>query len=209
MTLWLGLTGGIGSGKSLAATEFKRLGMPLIDADAISRSLTADNGAALPLIRKTFGSAVFAENGSLDRAALREIVFRRPQERFRLESLIHPLIISEINQQKTSFAQYKYGVIEMPLLVGYPVFAALADCVLVIDAPELDRIERVQQRSGLHEDEIRRIIAAQTPRLALLRAANDVIVNGGSAQDLCEKVRRVHRFYQNARVPEKYGRSGE
>lgn len=195
MTSWVGLTGGIGSGKSQAAAEFARLGVPVIDADAVSRSLTADNGAALPEIRRRLGEALFDKGGRLNRAVLRDTVFRRPQAKQVLESIMHPLILAEIRRRQ-SLAEQVYGVIDIPLLIEQPAFSGLADRVLVVDVSEATQIERVQSRSGLEAEEIRRIMAAQADRRERLLAADDVLSNEGSVEELAAKVRRLHCYYR-------------
>ena len=196
MTVWIGLTGGIGSGKSKAAAEFARLGVPLIDADAVSRSLTAENGAALPAIRAAFGDDLFDETGRLKRAALRDLVFRQPEAKQQLEALMFPLIIAGIRMQQQAYPAALYGIIELPLLVGYPQFLALVERVAVVDVSAPIQIERVQQRSGLSEDEIKRIMVTQAGRNERLRTADDVVGNEGSPQALAEKIARLHRYYQ-------------
>ncbi|STZ75353.1 dephospho-CoA kinase [Bergeriella denitrificans] len=196
MTVWIGLTGGIGSGKSQAAAEFVRLGVPHIDADAVSRRLTADGGAALPEIRRCFGAALFDDSGRLDRAALRDTVFRRPEARRQLEGIMFPLILADIRRQQQAHPHAAYGIIDIPLLVEQPLFRQLVQRVLVIDVAEDTQIRRVQARSGLSESEIRRIIAAQAPRRRRLNHADDVLGNEGSAADLSEKITRLHRYYQ-------------
>lgn len=196
MTVWIGLTGGIGSGKSMAAAEFARMGVPLIDADAVSRSLTADEGAALPAIRADFGKDLFDEEGRLNRAALRDLVFSRPEAKAKLEAVMFPLIIAGIQAQQQQYAAAAYGVIELPLLVGYPQFSALVDRIAVVDVAEQTQIARVQQRNGLSEAEIKRIIATQAARADRLRAADDVLSNEGSPEALAEKIRRLHAYYQ-------------
>ena len=198
MTVWIGLTGGIGSGKSLAAAEFVRLSVPHIDADAISRNLTADNGKALPAIRSAFGDEVFDTQGRLDREVLRDFVFRRPQSKEILEGLMFPLILEEIRFQQNQYPQAVYGIIDVPLLIENPQFLALVGRVLVIDVAEEVQIRRVRQRSGLDESEIRRIIRTQISRRDRLLHADDVLVNEGSAGELGAKIGRLHRFYSNA-----------
>lgn len=195
MTVWIGLTGGIGSGKSLAAAEFVKLGVPHIDADALSRSLTADNGKALPAIRAAIGDGVFDQEGRLNRAALRDEVFRRPQTKKLLESVMFPLILDAIRAQQAQYADAVYGIIDVPLLVENPPFLALVRRVLVIDVAEAVQIRRVKQRSGLEEDEIRRIIDSQAPRRERLLYADDVLKNEGTSVELSEKIRRLHRYY--------------
>ncbi|PJO79194.1 dephospho-CoA kinase [Neisseria brasiliensis] len=195
MTVWVGLTGGIGSGKSQAAAEFVALGVPHIDADTLSRSLTADNGKALPAIRETIGAHVFESEGRLNRAALREEVFRRPQTKAMLEALMFPLILQEIRLQQAQYQDAIYGIIDVPLLVENPPFLALVQRVLVIDVDETTQIERVKQRNSLSEDEIRRIMASQASRRERLLHADDVIKNDGNLNELAEKIQRLHRYY--------------
>lgn len=196
MTVWIGLTGGIGSGKSKAAAEFARMGVPLIDADAISRSLTADNGAALPAIRSSFGEGLFDEAGRLKRADLRDLVFRRPEAKAQLEAIMLPLIVAGVQAQQQYCREAAYGIIELPLLIGYPQFLALISRILVIDVTEQVQVMRVQQRNGLSEAEIKRIMATQPCRADRLRAADDVLSNEGSPETLALKVQRLHRYYQ-------------
>ena len=196
MTVWIGLTGGIGSGKSQAAAEFVRLGVPHVDADALSRSLTADGGAALPAIRQAFGDAVFDSESRLNRAALRDEVFRRPEARQQLEQILHPLILAAIQAQQQQYTDAAYGIIDIPLLIEQAHFLALVERVLVVDVEEATQIRRVQTRSALAEEEIRRIIATQATRRQRLLYADDVLYNEGSADELTEKVQRLHRFYQ-------------
>lgn len=197
MAVWVGLTGGIGSGKSQAAAEFVKLGVPHIDADAVSRSLTAEGGKALPEIRNAIGSHVFDKQGRLNRAALRDEVFRRPQTKAILESLMHPLILEAIRLQQAQYAAAVYGVIDVPLLIENPPFRALVQRVLVIDVAEATQIERVKQRSGLGEEEIRRIIGNQATRRERLLHADDVLSNEGTPAALAEKIQRLHRYYRH------------
>ena len=197
MTIWIGLTGGIGSGKSQAAAEFSLLGVPVIDADAVSRSLTTENGLALPAIRQTFGDDVFDASGSLNRAALRARVFRSDHDKQGLESLLHPLIIAEIErQQQAEPAVTPYGVIDIPLLVEQPAFRRLVSRILVIDCAEEEQIRRVQLRSGLAKAEICQIIAAQASRRHRLQYADDVVGNHVGVAVLAEKLQRLHGYYQ-------------
>ena len=201
MTIWIGLTGGIGSGKSQAAAEFSLLGVPVIDADAVSRSLTTENGLALPAIRQTFGDDVFDASGSLNRAALRTRVFRSDHDKQGLESLLHPLIIAEIErQQQAEPAVTPYGVIDIPLLVEQPAFRRLVSRILVIDCAEEEQIRRVQLRSGLAKAEICQIIAAQASRRHRLQYADDVVGNHVGVAVLAEKLQRLHGYYQAVSV---------
>lgn len=195
MTLWIGLTGGIGSGKSEAAKIFSDLGVPHIDADALSRNLTADNGKALPAIRRFFGDEVFDSENSLNRAALRNIVFRRPQAKKELEAILLPLILNEIKTAQAQSCDAVYGIVDVPLLIENPEFSALTDRILVIDVSESTQIFRVGKRSGLNDDEIRRIMKHQASRRMRLLHADDVLVNEGTVEALADKVRRLHIYY--------------
>ncbi|UOO76448.1 dephospho-CoA kinase [Neisseria sp. Dent CA1/247] len=196
MAFWVGLTGGIGSGKSQAAAEFLHLGVPVIDADEISRKITGDNGRALPEIRRVFGAALFDHEGRLKRDILRDLVFRRPEAKSQLESLMHPLILEEIHDQQRHHQHSIYGIIDIPLLIEKPIFSVLANRILVVDVTEECQIKRVQQRSGLDPAEIKRIMATQATRQERLLAADDVLSNEGTIQELACKVRCLHRFYQ-------------
>ncbi|MDO5059722.1 MAG: dephospho-CoA kinase [Neisseria sp.] len=195
MTFWIGLTGGIGSGKSSVAAEFSCLGVPLIDADAVSRSLTQQGGAALPEIRKTFGDAVF-DGETLNRAALRDTVFRNPAARQQLENLMFPLILQGIAAEQQRLQAALYGIIEIPLLAENPRFQKPLHRVLLVDAPREERISRVMARSGLSADEVERIMAAQADDAARRAIADDILQNGSTLEEAAEKVRRLHRFYR-------------
>ncbi|WP_107688790.1 dephospho-CoA kinase [Neisseria wadsworthii] len=197
MTIWIGLTGGIGSGKSQAAAEFLYLGVPLIDADAISRQLTAPNGAALPAIREVFGDTVFDKNACLKREALRNLVFSSGEAKNKLEALMYPLISAEISRQQALYSGRPYGVVEIPLLTEKPAFRALVDRVLLIDCELEIRLERVMQRSGLKEEEVRRIMDAQASDKERWAVADDILRNSASVAELKEKIGRLHRFYQS------------
>ncbi|QEY25566.1 dephospho-CoA kinase [Neisseria zalophi] len=196
MAYWVGLTGGIGSGKSQVAAAFADAGVPVIDADVISRSLTADNGKALPEIRTQFGDDIFDQDGRLNRAQLRDLVFRRPEAKQQLEALMFPLILSEIKQQQQKYSQAVYGVIDIPLLIEQPEFMVLANRILVVDTLEQNQIERVRRRSHLEDAEIRRIMASQASRKEKLLVADDVLPNNGTIQELTGKVDRLHCYYQ-------------
>ena len=207
MTLWIGLTGGIGSGKSQAAKIFSDLGVPHIDADALSRNLTADNGIALPAIRRLFGNKVFHTQNSLNRAALRDLVFRRPQAKKELEEVLLPLILNEIKSAKTRYPSATYGIIDVPLLIENPEFLAAVDRVLVIDVSEATQILRVQQRNGLDTEEIKRIMNTQANRKTRLLYADDVLENEGTLSELTQKIQGLHRFYLGYSGNSKFGTS--
>ncbi len=191
--LLVGLTGGIGSGKSAAADEFGRLGATVVDTDAISHQLTAAGGAALPEIEKVFGRGVIGADGALDRARMRERVFANPADRRALEGILHPMIREE-SRRRIAAAAGPYVVHVVPLLVESGEYGRRVDRVLVIDVPEEVQVARVRTR-GLADEQIHRIIASQASRADRLAAADDVIENGGSLEALRERVRALHEKY--------------
>lgn len=194
MSFVVGLTGGIGSGKSAAAAEFERLGASVIDTDAIAHELTAAGGAALDEIRKVFGPDVLAASGALDRDKMRTLVFADPAAKKALEALLHPMIREE-SRRRIARARGPYVIHVVPLLVESPDYRGRVDRVLVIDAPEALQVERVRSRSGLSEAQVRAIVAAQATRAERLAAADDVIENRGTIEALREQVAVLHRKY--------------
>jgi dephospho-CoA kinase len=190
----VGLTGGIGSGKSTVAERFAALGATVSDADAVSHALTAPGGAALPAIRTAFGTSVFDAHGRLDRGALRALVFADPAARQRLEAILHPLI-RERMLAETADPPGPYAVLVIPLLLETGQ-QGLVDRVLVVDLPEREQIARVAQRSGLAPSEIEPIIAAQVSRDERLAAADDIIDNSGSRASLAAEIARLHALYR-------------
>ena len=177
----LGLTGGIGSGKSTVAAMLAKRGAAVIDADAISRATTAAGGSALPAIAAAFGPALIGADGALDRSAMRECVYRDPAARQRLESIIHPLVGQEVERQAhvAAHAGHALLVFDIPLLVeSGPRWRAQVDRVLVIDCPPALQITRVMARSQLPRAQIESILAAQAPRGRRLTAADAVLFNG-------------------------------
>ena len=179
--LHLGLTGGIGSGKSTVAGLLARHGAAIIDADAISRATTTAGGPALPAIAATFGAALIGADGALDRTAMRAQVYGNPQARQRLEAIIHPLVAAEIERQTHAAQQagHAWLVFDIPLLAeGGARWRARLDRVLVLDCPPEVQIARVMARSGLARSEIESILAAQATRAQRLAAADWVLFNG-------------------------------
>lgn len=187
------LTGGIGSGKSTVADLFKGHGVTVIDADVVSRALTAPGGAAIPEVAATFGQKVIAPDGGLDRAAVRRMVFAEPEKRRRLEAILHPRIRDEV-QRRRDAATGPYCMIVIPLLIETGR-QYRADRVLVVDVSESIQIARVEARSGLGRDEIQRIIASQATRGERRAAADDLIDNDGSPSELIPQVEALHRRY--------------
>lgn len=194
MSLVVGLTGGIGSGKSAAADEFARLGATVVDTDAIAHELTGPGGAAVPDVQRLFGRALLDSSGAMDRKRMRDLVFSDPEEKARLESLLHPMIRAESGRRIAS-AKGPYVVHVVPLLIESPDYRAKVGRVLVVDCPEALQVARVWQRSGLPEGEIRRIIASQIQREKRLAAADDVIDNSGPIAALQQQVRQLHENY--------------
>ena len=196
MTAWVGLTGGIGSGKSKAAACFALLGVPVIDADAVSRILTqTPDSEALRQIRQTFGDSVIDSAGCLNRAAMREYVFADERARQRLEAILHPLIYREIERQKAACTSAPYGIIELPTLAEHPIFRRLVQRVLLVQCDEKTRVQRVMARNGLTEAAVRAIMQAQAGDEQRLALADDCLVNQGSPEDLSQAVQRQHRIY--------------
>ncbi|WP_018078123.1 dephospho-CoA kinase [Thiobacillus denitrificans] len=197
----VGLTGGIGSGKSTVADCFAAHGVPVIDTDVIARDLTAPGGAALEAIRAVFGETVMRADGTLDRAALRRRVFADTGERRRLEAILHPRIRRAVEQARAALTA-SYVLIVIPLLVETDGYRDLLNRVLVVDCPEELQIARVMARSGLARDEVVAMLAAQAGRVQRLAAADDVIVNTASPEALRSPVAALHRRYQTlASVP--------
>ena len=194
MALVVGLTGGIGSGKSAAAREFARLGATVVDTDAIAHELTGAGGAAIPEVKRLFGPASVDSTGAMDRRRMRDLVFSDAQKKARLESLLHPMIRAE-SERRAAAATGPYVLLVVPLLVESPDYRARLRRVVVVDCPEALQIVRVRQRSGLPEGEIRRIIASQIQREKRLAAADDVIDNSGTVAALQQQVRKLHEIY--------------
>jgi len=197
--LVVGLTGGIGSGKSAAADEFARLGATVVDTDAIAHELTEQGGGAVPQIERLFGQE-FVRDGRMDRSRMRQRVFGDASAKEALESLLHPLIREE-SKRRIAAATGPYVVHVVPLLVESPDYRRRVDRVLVVDAPEEIRVARVRERSGLAEDEVRAIMRTQAARDTRLAAADDVIDNAGPLEALRKQVAALHEKYLQFRRP--------
>ena len=194
MSFVVGLTGGIGSGKSAAASEFERLGAVLVDTDAIAHELTQPGGPAISEVERSFGPDVIGPSGAMDRKRMRERVFADPVARKALEALLHPLIREE-SRARIAAAQGPYVIHVVPLLIESADYRSRVDRVLVIDSPEELQVERVRARSGLSADEVRAIVASQATRAARLAAADDVIENRGTIDALRKQVAAFHQKY--------------
>ncbi len=190
----VGLTGGIGSGKSAAADRFGERGAAVVDTDVIAHALTAPGGAAIEPIRAAFGDALIAADGALDRAAMRARVFAEPAERVRLEAILHPMIRDE-GARQCAAAQAPYVVLVVPLLIESGTYRERCARIVVVDCPEAVQIARVQARSGFSAAQVEAIMAVQIPRAERLAAADDVIDNGGDLPFLFAQVDALHRRY--------------
>jgi dephospho-CoA kinase len=192
----IGLTGGIGSGKTTVADCFASHGVPLIDTDLIAHQITAPGGVAMPLIASRFGPEYVAADGSLDRAKMRERVFADDTAKAQLEAITHPLIRAETERQR-SVADGAYHIVVVPLLVESGNWSSRADRVLVVDCPVETQIARVMRRNGFSREQVLAIIARQATREARLAAADDVVVNDVHAtlDTLRQQVDALHARY--------------
>ena len=189
----IGLTGGIGSGKSAASAHFETLGITVVDADVASRTVVEVGKPALSAIEEHYGSEVIASDGSLDRAALRAKVFANDEERRWLEQLTHPLIREEIASGLTN-ATSPYAILVSPLLVESGQ-NQLTQRVLVIDVPEELQVARTAARDDNSEEQVKAIMAAQSSRQKRLGFADDVILNDGPLEQLQAQVEQLHQRY--------------
>jgi dephospho-CoA kinase len=197
MTFCVGLTGGIGCGKSRATDMFAQLGAGIVDTDVISRELTGPGGAAIAAIAREFGPDFLLPDGSLDRARMRALVFSEVPAKLRLEAILHPLIRSA-SRERIAASRAPYVLLVVPLLFETGSYRDLLERVLVVDCDEAQQIARVVARSGLAEDEVRRIMAAQLPRVERLARADDVLRNDGDISNLRDQVERLHAQYLSA-----------
>lgn len=202
MPFCVGLTGGIGSGKSSAARQFQALGADVVDVDDLSHALTRSGGAAIAAIRQEFGADFIAGDGSLDRARMRELVFREPEARTRLEAILHPLIGAQARQQ-VLHSEKPYVMLVVPLLLEREGYRDLVRRIVVVDCAEQKQIERTMRRSHLTESAVRAIMATQMSRKGRLAKADDILSNDGDEVALHQQVATLHARYlalaQNAR----------
>lgn len=194
----IGLTGGIGSGKSTVADALVARGGVLVDTDRIAHELTAPAGAAIEPIRAAFGDAVIAPDGRMDRAAMRERAFSDPQARKRLEGILHPLIRAQTDAGVAAAVSggAPYVLVAVPLLVEGGGGRGRFDRILVVDCPPEVQIERVIRRSQLERTQVEAIMAAQASREQRLAVADDVVDNGGAPDALAAQVDRLNTLYR-------------
>jgi dephospho-CoA kinase len=193
----IGITGGIGSGKSTVADLLVARGAALVDTDRIAHALTEPGGAAIGAIREAFGDGVIAADGRMDRAAMRALAFDDPAARRRLEAILHPMIRARTQQAIESAARdgAPYVLVAVPLLVESGDWRGRYDRVLVVDCPPEVQVARVVRRNGLPREQVEAILAAQASRAQRLAAADDVIDNSGAPDALAAQVERVHSAY--------------
>ncbi len=193
-TFSVGLTGGIGSGKTLVANMLGAKGAAVIDTDHIAHQLTHVGGAALPAIRAQFGEAFLTPEGAMDRKKMREYVFANPAAKKELESILHPMIRME-TARAASQASGDYLLFVVPLLVESGTWKNQVSRILVVDCPEDLQVQRVVQRNGLPESQVRAIIATQATREARRAVADDIILNNGDLALLPPEIDRLHNLY--------------
>ncbi|MFZ6732784.1 dephospho-CoA kinase [Undibacterium sp. Ji42W] len=190
----LGLTGGIGSGKTTVANMLGELGAALIDTDLIAHQLTVPGGLAIPGIRTQFGDEFITADGAMDRAGIRQLVFADTAQKLKLEAILHPLIRTETERAATE-ARGDYRIFVVPLLVESGNWKQRVDRILVVDCDEETQINRVMSRNQLSREQVEAIMRNQASRQARLAAADDVIVNNGNLENISEEVLRLHELY--------------
>ncbi|MBL4673826.1 MAG: dephospho-CoA kinase [Arenicella sp.] len=194
MTHIIGLTGGIGSGKTVISDHFASLGVPVIDTDIIARIIVEPEQPALLELVKSFGKSILLESGHLDRPQLRKLAFADDVSKATLDAITHPAIRQETLEQIQT-ADYPYCIVVVPLLAANSPFLSIMKRVLVVTANRQVKIERVEKRSALRPDEIERIMQTQLNDQQRSLLANDIIVNDGSIKDAQSSVEQLHRQY--------------
>ena len=195
MSLIIGLTGGIGSGKTSATRFFAAEGIAIIDADTIAHELTGAQGDAIPNIKKYFGVDFITKNGKLDRKKMKNRIFSDINSRKKLEEILHPLIQAEVMHRIETAAASPYIIVVAPLLLETADYCETVTRILVVDCNEEYQISRAVSRDGLSKKEVRAIMATQKSRQERLNQADDVIVNDTDISSLQEKVKLQHNIY--------------
>ncbi len=191
--LKIGLTGGIGSGKSTVTQIFSDLKIPIIDADIIAHQLVEPGKPAIKAIAKQFGQQILTDQGTLNRKQLKEVIFSDPEQKKTLEQILHPLVFAEMESQIKQLSS-PYCILSIPLLLETQM-QDLVDRILVIDCPVEVQLERVKNRDQLNIETIKSIIASQVPREQRRQAADDIIINDADTQALAEQVKKLHNLY--------------
>ncbi len=195
MTYVVGLTGGIGSGKTAVADAFAALGVEIVDADALAHRLSGASEPGFAAIRVAFGDAIVGADGELDRAALRRLVFADAAARRRLEAILHPLIRAETERQVRGW-RGAYGIVVVPLLLEHEGLRSIIDRILVVDCPEEEQVRRVVARSGLNVKEVRAIMATQLDRARRRASADDILDNSGTISAIAPQVQLLDQRYR-------------
>lgn len=195
MSFIVGLTGGIGCGKTTVSRIFAELGAVIIDTDEIAHSLTQPGGLAIPEISRTFGENYIDQNGAMDRARMRELVFNDIDAKNRLEAILHPLIYQTALAAVASHPDAAYILLVVPLLIETRRYLNMVQRILVVDCDEQQQISRIIARNGLSEDTVQRIMQNQTTRQQRLQFADDVILNQNSLEFTRQQVTELHRLY--------------
>ena len=193
----IGMTGGIGSGKSEALKIFKSLSIKVIDLDNISKEITETSHQAIQEIKLVFGDAIFDKDNQLDRKKLKEIIFSDKNKKINLEKILHPKIYEEVKKRLNALSHESYVVIDIPLLFETNQYTSLISRSLVIDCKEKDQIERVKKRDGIDISVIQSIIDQQINRSSRIEKADDVVINDGSIEKLEESIKSLHKKYLN------------
>ena len=195
MSYCIGLTGGIGSGKSTVAALFKKYGVAVIDSDIISHQLTQSAGAAITAIRAAFGDGYIDASGALDRARMRHLVFSDATSKQRLEAILHPMIRAQMLAQVQTANSASYVLLVIPLLLEAQGYHDLVQRTLAVDCAPATQVARAMRRGGLNEQEVRAIMAQQITRAERLKRADDIIQNDAGLDTLRLQVERLHRRY--------------
>lgn len=190
----VGLTGGIGSGKSVVAARFAELGATIVDTDRIAHGMTVPGGPAMPALLAEFGPGFADASGAMDRARMRALVFSDATAKARLEAILHPLIRSAAEAEGAA-ATGPYVIYDVPLLVESGSWRSRVDRVLVVDCPEAVQVARVMARNKMPAAQVQAIMAAQAPRSTRLAAADDIINNEGELAALAPQIARLHNLY--------------
>jgi len=193
----IGMTGGIGSGKSEALKIFKSLSIRVIDLDNISKEITETSHQAIQEIKLVFGDTIFDKDNQLDRKKLKEIIFSDKNKKINLEKILHPKIYEEVKKRLNALSHESYVVIDIPLLFETNQYTSLISRSLVIDCKENDQIERVKKRDGIDISVIQSIIDQQINRSSRIEKADDVVINDGSIEKLEESIKSLHKKYLN------------